>query len=128
MSESDEDRNEALARRRVEENPTDLALRFELGRCLLAMRRYKEAILELQRARQHPQYRKQAMQLLAHSFEALGYSDKAGQAKTQLESEDFGDEDDENGLGGAGQAAPLKPIKPVDGSAGKRIPESDEGI
>lgn len=45
------------ARRRVERNPTDLVLRFELGEHLLAGGHFTEAIPELQRARQNPNIR-----------------------------------------------------------------------
>ena len=52
------------ARERVARNPTDLQLRFELGENLFNARRFREAVPELQRARQNPHARLKAMNLL----------------------------------------------------------------
>jgi tetratricopeptide (TPR) repeat protein len=56
------------ARRRVERNPTDLQLRFELGDLLLAAGNFNDAIPELQKARQNPNTRLRAMSLLGRCF------------------------------------------------------------
>ena len=56
------------ARRRVERNPTDLQLRFELGEQLVIARQYTEAIQELQKARQNPNARLRAMNLLGQCY------------------------------------------------------------
>jgi len=56
------------AKRRVERNPTDLQLRFELGDLLLAAGNFNEAIPELQKARQNPNTRLRAMSLLGRCF------------------------------------------------------------
>jgi tetratricopeptide (TPR) repeat protein len=56
------------ARKRVERNPTDLQLRFELGEILISLGNYKDAISELQRARQNPNVRLRAMNLLGKCY------------------------------------------------------------
>ena len=56
------------ARKRVERNPTDLQLRFELGEILVSLGNYKDAISELQRARQNPNVRLRAMNLLGRCY------------------------------------------------------------
>src|SRR5439155_14471804 len=48
------------ARERVARNPTDLQLRFELGENLVNAGRFREAVPELQRARQNPHARLKA--------------------------------------------------------------------
>jgi tetratricopeptide (TPR) repeat protein len=56
------------AKKRVERNPTDLQLRFELGEALVGAGQYTEAIAELQRARQNPNVRLRAMSLLGQCY------------------------------------------------------------
>lgn len=56
------------AKRRVERNPTDLQLRFELGEQLILAGNFNDAIPELQRARQNPNTRLRAMSLLGRCF------------------------------------------------------------
>ena len=56
------------ARRRVERNPTDLQLAYELGEHLVNAGMYTEAIKELQRARQNPNARLKAMNLLGQCY------------------------------------------------------------
>lgn len=56
------------ARKRVERNPTDLQLRFELGEQLMLAKQYAEAIPELQRAKQNPNARLRAMNLLGQCY------------------------------------------------------------
>lgn len=65
------------ARKRSERNPTDLQLRFELGEHLLNAGMYREALPELQRARQNPNARLKAMNLLGRCYRALGMLDLA---------------------------------------------------
>lgn len=65
------------ARNRVERNPTDLQLRFELGEHLLDAGRFREAVPELQRARQNPNARLKAMNLLGRCYGELGMLDLA---------------------------------------------------
>lgn len=71
------------ARKRVERNPTDLQLRFELGEMLLALGQFNDAIPELQRARQNPNSRLKAMSLLGRCFVQKGMLDMAA---TQFKS------------------------------------------
>ena len=65
------------AKKRVERNPTDLQLRFELGERLLAAGQFNEAIPELQRARQNPNSRLRAMSMLGRCFVLKGMFDMA---------------------------------------------------
>jgi tetratricopeptide (TPR) repeat protein len=67
----------ADARERVARNPTDLQLRFELGENLLIARHFREAVPELQRARQNPHARLKAMNLLGCCYAELGMLDLA---------------------------------------------------
>jgi tetratricopeptide (TPR) repeat protein len=76
----------ADARRRVERNPTDLQLRYELGEALYESGNIEEAIPELQRARQNPNARLRALKLLGQCFEKKGMLDMAvNQLKTVTE-------------------------------------------
>src|SRR5437773_3231380 len=65
------------ARERVARNPTDLQLRFELGENLFDAGRFREAISELQRARQNPHARLKAMNLLGCCYSELEMLDLA---------------------------------------------------
>jgi tetratricopeptide (TPR) repeat protein len=65
------------ARKRSERNPTDLQLRFELGERLVEAGRAREALPELQRARQNPNARLKSMNLLGHCYRELGMLDLA---------------------------------------------------
>jgi tetratricopeptide (TPR) repeat protein len=65
------------ARKRVERNPTDLQLRFELGEYLVNAGNFREALPELQRARQNPNARLKAMNLLGRCYRELGMLDLA---------------------------------------------------
>jgi tetratricopeptide (TPR) repeat protein len=65
------------ARSRVERNPTDLQLRFELGEHLMNAGLFREAVPELQRARQNPNARLKAMNLLGCCYGGLGMLDLA---------------------------------------------------
>jgi tetratricopeptide (TPR) repeat protein len=65
------------ARKRSERNPTDLQLRFELGEHLLNAGLFREALPELQRARQNPNARLKAMNLLGRCYCELGMLDLA---------------------------------------------------
>jgi len=64
-------------KKRLERNPTDLQLRFELGEHLISARRFREAVPELQRARQNPNARLKAMNLLGVCYRELGMLDLA---------------------------------------------------
>ncbi len=67
----------ADARKRVERNPTDLQLAYELGEQLVNAKMYTEAIKELQRARQNPNARLRAMNLLGQCYTEKGMLDLA---------------------------------------------------
>ena len=65
------------ARKRSERNPTDLQLRFELGERLFEAGRPRDALPELQRARQNPNARLKSMNLLGRCYRELGMLDLA---------------------------------------------------
>jgi tetratricopeptide (TPR) repeat protein len=65
------------ARKRVERNPTDLQLRYELGEHLMNAGQSREALPELQRARQNPNVRLRAMNLIGLCYHELGMLDLA---------------------------------------------------
>jgi tetratricopeptide (TPR) repeat protein len=67
----------ADAQERVARNPTDLQLRFELGENFFTAGRWREAVPELQRARQNPHVRLKAMNLLGCCYAELGMLDLA---------------------------------------------------
>ena len=64
-------------KKRLERNPTDLQLRFELGEHCVNAQRFREAVPELQRARQNPNARLKAMNLLGVCYCELGMLDLA---------------------------------------------------
>jgi tetratricopeptide (TPR) repeat protein len=65
------------ARKRSDRNPTDLQLRFELGERLFEAGLPREALPELQRARQNPNARLKSMNLLGRCYRELGMLDLA---------------------------------------------------
>ncbi len=65
------------ARKRLDRNPTDLQLRYELGEHLTNAGQYRDALPELQRARQNPKARLKAMNLLGQCYRELGMLDLA---------------------------------------------------
>lgn len=65
------------ARKRLDRNPTDLQLRYELGEHLTNAGQYRDALPELQRARQNPNARLKAMNLLGQCYRELGMLDLA---------------------------------------------------
>jgi tetratricopeptide (TPR) repeat protein len=67
----------ADAQERVARDPTDLQLRFELGDNLFNAARFREAVPELQRARQNPHARLKAMNVLGCCYGELGMLDLA---------------------------------------------------
>jgi tetratricopeptide (TPR) repeat protein len=67
----------ADAQERVARNPTDLQLRFELGENFFTAGRFREAVPELQRARQNPHARLKAMNLLGCCYAELEMLDLA---------------------------------------------------
>jgi len=65
------------ARKRIERNPTDLQFRFELGEHLMNAGHFRDALPELQRARQNPNARLKAMNALGQCYRELGMFDLA---------------------------------------------------
>ena len=65
------------ARKRVDRNPTDLQFRFELGENLMNAGHFREALPELQRARQNPNARLRAMNALGRCYRELSMFDLA---------------------------------------------------
>lgn len=75
------------AKKRVERNPTDLMFRYELGEIYLQTGQAQEAIPELQKARQNPNVRTRAMNLLGRCFEQKGMLDLAAKTLADAVSE-----------------------------------------
>jgi len=67
------------ARKRVDRNPTDLQLRFELAEKMMEAGQFTEAIPELQRARQNPNVRLKAVSFLGRCYSEKGMTDLAVQ-------------------------------------------------
>jgi tetratricopeptide (TPR) repeat protein len=75
------------ARRRIERNPTDLQLRYELGELLVNAGQFTEAIEQLQRARQNPNARIKAMRYLGVCFKEKGMLDFAAKQLKEASTE-----------------------------------------
>ena len=75
------------ARKRVERNPTDLQFRFELGEQLMNAGDFTAAIPELQKARNNPNVRLKAMNLLGQCYVGKGMLDLAVKTFTDAASE-----------------------------------------
>jgi tetratricopeptide (TPR) repeat protein len=78
----------AEARKNVERNPTDLQFRFELGQQLMENGEFNDAIPELQKARNNPNVRLRAMNLLGRCYVGKGMLDLAikqfGEASSEI--------------------------------------------
>lgn len=72
---------------RVERNPTDKGLRYELGQAYFGAEMYTEAIPELQQARSNPHIRTKAMLLLGRCFERKNMNDLAQNVLTEASKE-----------------------------------------
>lgn len=75
------------ARKRVERNPTDLQVRFEMGEIMVNAGNYKDAISELQKARQNPNVRLRAMNLLGKCYSEMRMFDLAASTLSTAASE-----------------------------------------
>ena len=111
-------------RRKVNEHPTDLRHRFDLGVALYRSHRYSEAIFELQKAQQWPVTRWKAMRLLADAYDAKGMHEFAARVREQLSKESGED----GGEGSAPVPAPKRPITPHGSFGAERRPDEDESI
>lgn len=65
------------ARTRVERNPTDKQLRYDLGQAFFNAGMFQEAIPELQQAKSNPHIRNKAMLMLGRCFERKNMNDLA---------------------------------------------------
>jgi tetratricopeptide (TPR) repeat protein len=65
------------AKKRVEQNPTDPVVRYELGRALFDAEDYSAAIPHLQQAKRNPHIQSKVLLLLAKTFKAKGMYDMA---------------------------------------------------
>ncbi|MFV0337959.1 MAG: tetratricopeptide repeat protein [Chthoniobacterales bacterium] len=75
------------AKTRIERNPTDLQLRYELAEILFEAGQFQEAIPELQKARQNPNVRLRAMHLLGRCFQKKNMLDLAAKTLSDAASE-----------------------------------------
>jgi tetratricopeptide (TPR) repeat protein len=75
------------ARKRLDRNPTDPQLRYELGEHLASAGHLREAVPELQRARQNPNARLKAMNLLGRCYRDLGMLDLAAKQLEEASKE-----------------------------------------
>jgi tetratricopeptide (TPR) repeat protein len=74
------------ARARVEQNPTDPLVRFELGRALFNAGEFSDAIPQLQQAKRNPHIQSKVLLLLGRTFKAKGMLDMGvKQLETALE-------------------------------------------
>lgn len=62
---------------RVEAYPTDLSLKYELGRRYFELGQHEDAIANLQQAQGEPKLRVRTQHMLAQSFLAMGWGDEA---------------------------------------------------
>ncbi|GEP42035.1 tetratricopeptide repeat protein [Brevifollis gellanilyticus] len=75
------------AKARVERNPTDKGLRFELGQAFFAAEMFTEALPELQQAKANPHIRIKAMLLLGRCFEKKNMNDLARSSFSEANKE-----------------------------------------
>ena len=74
-------------RKRVEQNPTDPQLRYDLGQALYHAGEFSDAIPHLQQATRNPHIRTRVLLLLGRTFDAKGMSDMAIKQLTDANSE-----------------------------------------
>lgn len=65
------------AQERVDRNPTDNELRFELGQRLFSAKRYRDAIKHLQQAKRSPSLRIKVMNMLGQCYDKMEMTDLA---------------------------------------------------
>lgn len=64
-------------RERVKNYPTDMALRYELGRRFYAAKMYEEAISAFQQAKVHPKHRASSLEFLGRCYLSQGWFEEA---------------------------------------------------
>lgn len=67
------------ARKRVDRNPTDMQLRYELGQRLFGAEQYRDAIQHLQMAKRSPNLRIKVMNMLGQCYAKMKMTDLAAQ-------------------------------------------------
>ncbi len=67
----------AESQERVDRNPTDNELRFELGERLYRAKKYRDAIQHLQQAKRSPSLKIQAMNMLGQCYDQMNMTDLA---------------------------------------------------
>lgn len=77
------------AKLRVERNPTDPQLRFDLGSLLFTSEEFREAIPHLQRAKNNPHLRIRAMLMLGRCYDAMSMFDLAVSTLAEANGELF---------------------------------------
>jgi hypothetical protein len=108
-------------RRQAAAEPHDLDLRFRYGAALFWSGEIRSALPELQKARQHPGHRAEAMRMLGEIFDQLGMSDVATYLQRGAE-----DDDADPDAGSAPKPAPLHPITPLVASAANEWPREPD--
>ena len=110
-------------RERVAAEPSDLSLRYELGVALYQRGDARSAIPELERAREHPNWRFGATSLLMKIFRKLGMRDAARRLRRSADDDVPPDPDS----GSAPKPSPLHPITPLVGLTAKQPPTNATG-
>ena len=77
------------ARQRIERNPTDAQLRFDLAQILMEIGQFDQAIPELQRAVNNPHLRINVMHRLGRCYDKKGMHDMAAEQLEKAVSELF---------------------------------------
>ena len=80
----------AEARKRVERNPTDAQLRYELGNRLFDAENYSEALPELQKAKNHAHLRTRTLVMIGKCYEKKSMNDLAVRQFTEANEELLG--------------------------------------
>jgi hypothetical protein len=109
-------------RRKVDERPTDLRRRFDFGVALFRLRKYGEAIAQLERALADPHRRIEARKLMADCFEARGLLDIAHRMRKDIARESGED----SGEGSAPVPLPKRPVTPTGSFRAERRPDEDD--
>ena len=86
------------SRERVDRNPTDNELRYELGSRLFRATQYREAIQHLQQAKRSPNLRVKVMNLLGQCYERMNMTDLAANQFEEAISELSGMDDTKKDL------------------------------